>query len=119
CSPVSYLLCITMVMTGSVVSLPSSTAVISQGPSMPWPGNGSWTVPLLSRTIRQPAPDTLPFLVGSEPTITQPLGSTLSAVVRPTPPGQAPPRLPILANCDTWPSGVTWTIVVPVPCTLA
>jgi len=51
--------------------------------------------------------------------MTQPLRSTVSAVVRPTPPGQ-PDRLGLIwANSDTWPCGVTWTIVVPVPCTFA
>ena len=66
---------------------------------MPWPANVSRTWPQRSRTIRQPAPETLPPCVGSEPTITQPLRSAVSAVVRPTPPGQ-PGRLRlILANC--------------------
>ena len=93
---------------------------MSQGPLMPWPLNVSRTVPWLSSTIRQPEPEmtVVPsgsWVVGSEPTITQPLRSTLSAVVRPTPPGQAPPRSPIWANCDMWPPGVTCTIVVPVP----
>src|SRR5579875_155673 len=61
----------------------------------------------------------LPPCVGSEPTITQPLRNATRAVVRPTPPGQALPRLPTLAKSDSVPCGVTWTIVVPVPCTFA
>ena len=61
----------------------------------------------------------MPFWVGSEPTITQPVGSATSAVVRPMPPGHAPPRCGTVANTDCWPPGVTWTIVEPVPCALA
>ena len=57
--------------------------------------------------------------MGSEPTITQPLRSTVRAVVRPTPPGQPNRWGLIWANSETWPDGVTSTIVVPVPCTLA
>src|SRR5271170_3874616 len=73
------------------------------------------TLPHWSRTIRQPGPEMTPFCVGSDPTITQPLRSTTRAVVRPTPPGQALSVIP--ANCDTAPPGLTWTMVVPVPCT--
>jgi hypothetical protein len=92
---------------------------MSQGPLMPCPAKVSRTWPHESSTIRQPGPETLPFLVGSEPTITQPLRSTDRAVVRPTPPGQ-PARCGLTrANCDLWPDGVTWTIVVPVPWALA
>ena len=90
---------------------------MSHGPLMPWPASVSRTTPWLSRTIRQPAPETLPFWVGSDPTITQPLRSTTRAVVRPTPPGQALSVIP--ANCDTVPPGLTWTMVVPVPCVFA
>jgi hypothetical protein len=73
----------------------------------------------LSRDEGQPDPDTLPPLVGSEPTITQPLRSTVSAVVRPTPPGQPRRCRLTFANSETWPCGVICTIVVPVPCTFA
>jgi hypothetical protein len=59
---------------------------------MPWPVKVSRTTPWLSSTIRQPGPEIMPFWVGSEPTITQPVGSATSAVVRPMPPGHAPPR---------------------------
>src|ERR1035441_9637936 len=106
-------------VTNSPAVQPKSAAVMSQGPLMPGPVNVSRTWPHWSSTIRQPDPDTLPFLVGSEPTITQPLRSTDRAVVRPTPPGQ-PARWRLRrGDCDTWPDGVTWAIGVPVPCTLA
>src|SRR4029077_7219443 len=98
---------------------PKSAEVMSQGPLMPRPANVSRTWPQRSSTIRQPDPDTLPPLVGSEPTITQPLRSTVSAVVRPTPPGQPRRCRLTVANSETWPCGVICTIVVPVPCTLA
>jgi hypothetical protein len=75
------------------------------------------TLPHWSRTIRQPGPEMAPFCVGSEPTITQPLRSTTRAVVRPTPPGHLLSLMP--ANSETLPRGLTCTIVVPVPCTLA
>ena len=106
-------------VTNRAATRPKSAEVMSQGPLMPWPVNVSRTCPHRSSTIRQPDPDTLPPLVGSEPTITQPLRSTVSAVVRPTPPGQ-PRRCGLtLANSETWPCGVICTMVVPVPCTLA
>src|SRR6185437_13969096 len=54
---------------------------------MPWPVIVSRTTPWLSSTIRQPGLEIMPFWVGSEPTITQPVGSATSAVVRPMPPG--------------------------------
>jgi hypothetical protein len=52
-------------------------------------------VPEESRTIRHPACmlAELPFLVGRLPTITNPLLSVTSAVVRPRPPGHAPGSL--------------------------
>ena len=106
-------------VTNRTAWLPRSREAMSQGPLMPWPANVSRTCPHRSRTIRQPEPETLPLLVGSEPTITQPLRSTVRAVVRPTPPGQPDRRGLIWANSETWPEGVTSTIVVPVPCTLA
>ncbi len=74
---------------------------MSQGPLMPPPWKVSRTWPHWSSTIRQPAPETLPFLVGSEPTITQPLRSTVRAVVRPTPPGQ-PRRLGLILANNHW-----------------
>ena len=85
-------------VTNSTAWLPRSRLPMSQGPLMPPPRKVSRTWPHRSSTIRQPAPETFPPLVGSEPTITQPLRSTVRAVVRPTPPGQ-PGRLRlILAN---------------------
>src|SRR5579863_6405590 len=99
--------------------LPRSSVAMSHGPLMPWPVNVSRTWPHRSRTIRQPAPEILPPLVGSEPTITQPLCSAVRAVVRPTPPGQPGRFLLIVANTRILPFGVISTIVVPVPCTFA
>src|ERR1700689_702727 len=106
-------------VTNSTAWLPRSRVAMSHGPLMPWPQNVSLTWPHWSSTIRQPGPEMFPPLVGSEPTITQPLRSDASAVVRPTPPGQPGRLRSILANTDTWPNGETWTIVVPVPCTFA
>src|SRR5580704_15376272 len=106
-------------VTNSTAWLPRSRVAMSHGPLMPLPQKVSRTWPNGSSTIRQPGPETFPPLVGSEPTMTQPLRSEASAVVRPTPPGQPGRFLLILANCDTWPPGETWTIVVPVPCTFA
>jgi hypothetical protein len=59
----------------------------------------------------------MPFSDGRLPTTTQPPGRTSSAVVRPTPPGQAPGSwlALILAKTVRCPLGVIWTIVVPVP----
>ncbi len=71
------------------------------------------TCPHWSRTIRQPAPEMLLLTVGSEPTITQPLGSATRAVVWPTPPGHAGSLT--WANRLALPRGDTWTMVVPVP----
>ncbi len=87
-------------VTNSSDTRPRLTAVMSHGPSMPWPANVSRTTPWLSSTIRQPGPEIEPFLVGSEPTTTQPPGSATRAVVRPTPPGHARPRWPTVANTD-------------------
>ena len=92
---------------------------MSHGPLIPGPVNVSRTRPRLSSTIRQPEPEMAPFLVGSEPTMTQPLRSAVRAVVRPTPPGQLGRLRLIFANTHWWPDGVTSTMVVPVPCTLA
>src|SRR5580658_4395585 len=102
-------------VTKSSAVLPNSAAVMSQGPLMLLPVNVSRTWPDGSTTIRQPDPETLPPLVGSEPTITQPLCSATRAVVRPTPPGHPARRRLILANTHVLPDGVTSTIVVPVP----
>ena len=104
-------------VTNSSAKLPRSRAVMSHGPSMPWPVIVFRTWPHWSRTIRQPGPEILPFWVGSEPTITQPLRSATRAVVRPTPPGHLVSLMP--ANSDMPPCGLTWTMVVPVPCALA
>src|SRR6266702_720328 len=93
---------------------------MSQGPLIPEPVKVSRARPWLSSTIRQPACAVaeVPSDVGSEPTMTQPDRSATSAVLRPTPPGQAPGRCfaSSCANCVTLPLGETWTIVVPVPC---
>src|ERR1700733_2627241 len=105
-------------VTNSSAVLPKSAAVMSQGPLMLLPVNVSRTWPDGSTTIRQPDPETLPPLVGSEPTITQPLCSAVRAVVRPTPPGQLGRFLLIVANTRAFPDGVTSMIVVPVPWTL-
>src|SRR5437588_3261683 len=100
--------------------LPSSSAVISHGPLIGEPANVSATSPVLSTTIKQPALTVaeVPSVVGTLPTITQPLCSTASAVVRPTPPGQAPGRSFALMWAKTLnePLGEIWTMVVPVPC---
>src|SRR5215469_11439951 len=89
---------------------------MSHGPSMPYPVMVFLTLPHGSRTIRQPAPEKAPLTVGSEPTITQPLGSATRAVVRPTPPGHDGSLT--LANRLALPPGETCTMVVPVPCAL-
>ena len=75
-------------VTNSTAWLPRSRLAMSHGPLIPSPVNVSRTWPNRSSTIRQPGPETTPFLVGSDPTMTQPLRSAVSAVVRPTPPGQ-------------------------------
>src|ERR1700722_17742517 len=89
---------------------------MSHGPSMPRV-MVFLTFPHWSRTIRQPGPEMVPLTVGSEPTITQPLGNATRAVVRPTPPGHAASLTE--ANSDALPRGETWTMVVPAPWTLA
>ena len=59
-------------------------------------------------------------MVGRLPTTTQPPGRVVSAVVRPTPPGQAPGSGPSSwLKVETAPEGATSTMVVPVPCRLA
>src|SRR6516225_9719600 len=62
-----------------------------------------------------------PCAVGRLPTTTQPPGRMPSAVVSPMPPGQVWPAgsAEMLANTLALPAGETWTMVVPVPCTLA
>src|SRR5579863_9113359 len=90
---------------------------MSHGPLIPYPVMVFLTWPHGSRTIRQPPPERLLLTVGSEPTITQPLGSATRAVVRPTPPRHAGSL--IWANRLALPPGETWTIVVPVPWALA
>src|SRR5580692_304973 len=97
----------------------------SQGPTMFLPVM-VWTgAPWSFSTIRHPAgsrPGSAPpFVVGRLPTTTQPPGRMPSAVVRPMPPGQAIPAgsLATSANRVVRPAGDTWTMVVPVPCTLA
>src|SRR3984957_4911738 len=106
----------TLVTNRSAV-FPYWAAVMSHGPSMPYPEMVFLTCPHWSRTIRQPGPEIAPLTVGSEPTTTQPLGSATRAVVRPTPPGHAASL--ILANRLALPRGETCTMVVPVPWTLA
>jgi len=53
--------------------------------------------------------------------MTHPRLRTASAPVSPTPPGQEPGSAvgSIVTKVLTWPPGVTWTIVVPVPCRFA
>src|SRR5580658_7817628 len=97
----------------------------SQGPTMSLLVMLSTGVPLSLSTMRQPtglspgrAP---PAAVGRLPTTTQPPGRMPSAVVRPIPPGHDMPA----GSCENWanklvePLGETWTMLVPVPCTLA
>src|SRR5215813_6616057 len=77
------------------------------------------TLPLLSRTSRQPGAEVAawPFFDGRLPTMTQPCTST-SAVVSPTPPVQRPgsEALVMWANDIRCPLGLISTIVDPVPC---
>src|SRR5260370_319949 len=100
-----------------------SSAVISHGPLMPLPDNVATGTPLLFKVIRQPAcaVAAVPSVVGKLPTIMKPERKATSAVVSPTPPGQAPGRdlASIWAKTVTPPLGEIWTIVVPVPCRLA
>ena len=97
----------------------------SQGPTMFLFVMVSTAAPWSFSTIRHPAgsrPGSAPLLVvGRLPTTTQPPGRMPSAVVRPTPPGQAIPAgsLATSANRLVCPAGDTWTMVVPVPWTLA
>ena len=106
--------------TKSVAPSPRSTVVMSHGPLIDPPASVSTARPRLLSTIRQPARAVAeePSAVGRLPTITQPLRSTPSAVVRPTPPGQRPGSMPDrrAANVVRCPPGLIWTIVVPVPC---
>src|ERR1035437_43022 len=78
------------------------------------------TLPLLFKTIRQPelAVADVPSVVGRLPTITQPRDRTVSAVLRPTPPGQPPGRFAdeMVAKSCWAPLGEICTMVVPVPC---
>ena len=89
---------------------------------MPFPEMVATGVPLLFRTIRQPAcaVAAVPSVVGRLPTMTNPDFSATSAVVRPTPPGHPPSSdsdaALICEKSDKLPDGDTWTIVVPVPC---
>src|SRR5260370_31108496 len=111
-------------VTKSAALLPASETVISQGPLMSEPVKVSTTLPLLSSTIRQPAPAVadVPSVVGKLPTITQPLCSTTSAVVKPTPPGHLPGSVLALIWAKTFTvftSGETSMIVVPVPLCIA
>src|SRR5580693_319875 len=97
----------------------------SQGPTMFLLVMVSTEVPWSFSTIRHPAgsrPGSAPlFVVGRLPTTTQPPGRMPSAVVRPMPPGQAilAGSLATSANRVVRPAGHSWTMVVPVPCTLA
>jgi hypothetical protein len=108
--------------TNSTAVVPISSAVISHGPLMPLPEIVATGAPLLSKIIRQPACAVaeVPSVVGKLPTITKPEFKATSAVVSPTPPGQAPGKDPeIWAKTVMLPLGEIWTIVVPVPCRLA
>src|ERR1700693_4508359 len=107
-------------VTKTSESAPRSTAARSHGPLIP---NASLSVstsfPFQSRMIRQPAfaVADVPSEVGSDPTTTQRFCRMASAVVNPTPPVQMPcTSLEVMwANTERPPSGVIWTIVVPVP----
>src|SRR5271168_3860253 len=97
---------------------------MSHGPLIAPPAHVSTRLPDESRTRRQPAPMPcgVPTLavVGRLPTTTHPPGSTESAVVSPIPPGHGPAveAWLICANWVTVPSGISCTMVVPVPCAL-
>src|SRR5437588_9332737 len=96
---------------------------MSHGPLIFVPEIVSLTAPLESSTRRQPrfAVEAMPFFVGRLPTITNPFFRTVSAVVRPTPPGHGPgsPDARMCANILRCPPGEISTIVLPVPCRLA
>ncbi len=116
-------------VTNKYAVLPMLVAVMSHGPLMAPPAQVSTSCPWSLSTSRQPGP--MPCgvpaspgplaVVGRLPTTTHPPGSTDSAVVRPIPPGHGPEvdAWVICANCVTVPSGISCTIVVPVPCALA
>ena len=103
--------------------------VMSQGPLMLPPAQVSTSCPIELSTRRHPAaaPCGVPAspgplaVVGRLPTTTHPPGSTDSAVVSPIPPGQGPDvdAWLICANWLTEPSGISCTMVVPVPWALA
>jgi hypothetical protein len=79
-------------VTNNTAPLPISSAVISQGPFMPFSEIVPTGVPLLFRTMRQPAfvMAGVPSFVGKLPTVTNPERRATSAVVRPTPLGRGP-----------------------------
>src|SRR5580700_5664271 len=102
---------------------------MSQGPLIAPPAHVSTSWPVEFSTRRQPAP--MPWVVpafpgplavvGRLPTTTHPPGRTDSAVVNPIPPGHGPvaEAWVIWANWVTVPSGISCTMVVPVPWALA
>src|SRR3984885_9276744 len=99
--------------------------VRSHGPTMSRLVMVSPSAPRSFSTMRHPAgssPGSMPpWDVGRLPTTTQPPGRMPSAVVSPMPPGHAWPAgsEAMLANTLVLPAGETWTMVFPVPCTLA
>ena len=111
--------------TNTCADVPVDVTARSQGPTMFLLVMVSTGVPWSFSTIRHPAgfrPGSAPpVVVGRLPTTTQPPGRMPSAVVRPTPPGQAIPAgsLATSANRLVCPAGDTWTMVLPVPWTLA
>src|SRR6266700_3598972 len=92
---------------------------MSHGPLMGAPENVATALPMLLITIRHPAwaVAEVPSDVGKLPTMTHPFEKTASAVVKPTPPGQAPGKelASISANRLTAPPGAICMMVVPVP----
>ena len=77
-------------LTNKVAVSPLSiTAMLPQGMLMLSPAIVPATLPLASRTMRQPVPlvAVVPSALGALPTMTQPDFSMVIAVDRPTPPG--------------------------------
>src|ERR1700728_1731062 len=111
--------------TNSSADVAVDFTAMSQGPTMSLLVMVSTGVPWSFSTMRQPAgsrPGSAPpAVVGRLPTTTQPPGRMPSAGGTPTPPGQDRPAgsAVMSANRLEWPPGETWTMVVPVPWTLA
>src|SRR5271154_3633305 len=99
----------------------STTAMLPQGSLVCEPDHTVASCPLASKTSMQPGPlvAVVPSLLGVLPTITQPLLSTVIAVLRPTPPGHCGRFCGNLAKSVVeWLAGLISTIVPPVPCKL-